>query len=164
MSSYPRHPRVASRLVAGTALALVLGLVSVVSLLALNPPPAQNGLGLLPSTVYLMARSGVLLSEPTGRPLITRDQAARVALRQGSQDSVQQAFLADVGSTGGGPLGSGVQLCWVVLLRASPDASGNLPAPGTIDLYMVLVNARSGRFEEGVIAFSGGPESGVGAE
>lgn len=164
MSPYPRRPHAVSRLLAGTALALAAGIVAVVSLLALSPSPSENGLGLLPSTVSLMARSGVVVNEPTGRPLVTRNRAAMVALRQGSQDSVKQAFLADVSSTGGGPLGPGVQLCWVVLLQASPDASGTLPAPGTIDLYMVVVNARTGRFEEGVIAFSGAPKSGVGAE
>ena len=146
------------------ALALAIGIVSVVSLLAISHPPSDNALGVLPSTVDLMARSGVVVGEPTGRPLITSQQAVRVALKQGSQDSAKQAFLADVSSTGGGPLGRGVHLCWVVLLQANPDASGNLPAPGTIDLYMVLVNARTGRFVEGVIAFSGAPKSGVGAE
>jgi hypothetical protein len=158
------HAAPSRRLVPGALFALVTAAVVVLTLLA-GPAPAQpNGFGLFPSTVHLMQRSGVLLSEPYSRPTIPSARAVALARRQGRQDRVQRVFLALATSTGGGPLGDRPRLCWVVLLRANPNARGNLPAPGHIQLYMVLVDARTGRFVEGVIAFAGQPQTGVGSE
>ena len=161
-ASVPRRPT--RRLLAGALFALVAGTIAVLTLLAPAAPPQPNGFGLLPGTVQLMQRSGVVLSEPRGRPTISEAQAVAVARRQGQQDQVRKVVLAEASSIGGGPLGSGGRLCWVVLLQANPNAAGNLPAPGRIQLYMVLVDARSGRFLEGVIAFAGQPRTGVGSE
>ncbi|HUY54022.1 MAG TPA: hypothetical protein VMV23_02560 [Candidatus Nanopelagicaceae bacterium] len=147
---------------AGALFALVLGCLGAVSLLALSPPSQPDGLGLLPQTVTLVGRSGVMLSDPLAPPLISQAKAIAVAMGQGRQDYVQQAVLANARSLVGGPLGRHTTLCWVVLLQANPDQSGNLPAPGQINLYLVLVNARTGRFIEGVIAFQGPSHSGVG--
>lgn len=141
---------------------MILGLLGALSLLALSPPPQPDGLGLLPQTVTLIGRSGVFLSDPRARPLISQARALSVAMGQGRQDYVQQAVLADAQSLAGGPLSARPTLCWVVLLQANPDQNGNLPAPGQISLYLVLVNARTGRFIEGVIAFQGPAQAGVG--
>ncbi|MHB1501910.1 MAG: hypothetical protein ACYCYK_12220 [Candidatus Dormibacteria bacterium] len=158
------HTAPSRRLVPAAALALVTAAAVVLPLLA-GPVPAQpNGFGLFPSTVQLMQRSGVLLSQPYGRPTVPSARAVALARRQGRQDHVQRVFLALATSTGGGPLGDQPRLCWVVLLRANPNALGNLPAPGHIQLYMVLVDAQTGRFVEGVIAFAGQPQTGVGSE
>jgi hypothetical protein len=157
-------PSSTHRLLAGALFGLIAGAVAVLTLLAVATPPQPNGFGLLPQTVQLMQRSGVILSEPTGHPAIAESRAVAVARRQGRQDQVERVVLAHAASIGGGPLGAAGKLCWVVLLQANPDAQGNLPAPGRIQLYMVLVDARSGRFLEGVIAFSGQPQTGVGSE
>ncbi|NNM97156.1 MAG: hypothetical protein HKL89_06080 [Candidatus Dormibacteraeota bacterium] len=148
---------------AGALFALVLGCLGALSLLSLSPPSQPDGLGLLPQTVTLVGRSGVMLSDPGGRPLISQAEAISVAMRQGRQDYVQQAVLVNAQSLAGGALGRNPTLCWLVLLQANPDRNGNLPAPGQISLYLVLVNARTGRFIEGVIAFQGPARSGVGA-
>ncbi|MHB8313945.1 MAG: hypothetical protein ACYDD0_11725 [Candidatus Dormibacteria bacterium] len=149
---------------AGSLFALVLGCLGVLSLLTGSASSQPNGLGLLPQAVILVGRSGVVLSDPGSRPAVSQAKAIAVALRQGRQDYVQQAVLADARDVTGGPLGTRTTLCWVVLLQANPDRNGNLPAPGQIDLYLVLVNARTGRFIEGVIAFHGQAQTGVGAE
>jgi hypothetical protein len=148
----------------GLLFGVVLVGAAVLTLQAVATPPLPNGLGLLPSTVVLVQRSGVTLTEPTATPLVTRSQAVTVARGQGSQDGVEQVILADVNGVPGSAVGSQRQLCWVILLQANPDESGNLPVPGYIDLYMVLVDAHSGRFLDGVIAFHGGAETGVGSE
>lgn len=133
-------------------------------MVATTAPPQANDLGILPSTVNLLDRSGLALAGPAGAALVTRRQALVVAGRQGRQDVPQAVFLADVSQPAGGAVGAQPRLCWVVLLRPSPDALGNLPAPGRIDLYAVLVDAHSGSFLEGVIAFRGASHSGVGSE
>ncbi len=152
------------RALAGSLFALALGCLGVLSLLAGSAPSQPDGLGLLPQTVTLVGRSGVVLSDPGSRPTISQAKAISVAMGQGRQDYIQQAVLADARDLAGGPLGTRPTLCWVVLLQANPDRNGNLPAPGQIDLYLVLVNARTGRFIEGVIAFHGQAQTGVGAE
>ncbi|MHB1575840.1 MAG: hypothetical protein ACYCX9_04900 [Candidatus Dormibacteria bacterium] len=157
-------PRSTHRLASGVLYGLVVTAVVVLTLLAVAAPPQPNGFGLLPSTVQLMQRSGVILSEPVGSPTVPESQAVAVARRQGRQNQVQRVVLARATSIGGGPLGQRGRLCWVVLLRANPNAAGNLPAPGRIELYMVLVDARTGHFLDGVIAFAGQPQTGVGSE
>jgi hypothetical protein len=144
-------------------LAAILVAVAVLSLLAVAAPPLPNGLGLLPSTVALVQRSGVTLNDPSASPAVSVTQAVKVARGQGSQDAVEAAILADVSGANGSSLGGTERLCWVVLLQANPDGGGNLPVPGEIDLYMVLVNAHTGRFLDGVIAFHGPPLTGVGS-
>ena len=163
MSRSALHPA-PHRLIAASLFALLAIAIALLTLLAQAAPPQPNGFGLLPHTVQLMARTGVVLSDPTGRPRISSAQAVAIAHRQGRQDQVRQVVLANAASLGGGPLGPRGRLCWVVLLRAVPDAAGNLPAPGRIQLYLVLVDARTGHFLEGVIAFAGQPRTGVGSE
>lgn len=148
---------------AGALFALVVVLVAVLSLMAMAQAPQPNGLGLLPNTVSLLQGTGLTLNQPAGAPAVSQRQAAAVAQRQGGQDTVQQVLLAQV-SAAGRQLGGRSRLCWVVLLRANPDLAGNLPAPGQIDLYLVVVDAHTGRFLEGVIAFHGAPHTGVGSE
>lgn len=148
----------------GLLLSVVLVGAAVLTLQAVASPPLPNGLGLLPATIALVQRSGVTLTEPNAIPIVTRSQAVAVARGQGSQDGVEQVILADVNGIDGSSLGSRQRLCWVIMLQANPDESGSLPVPGAIDLYMVLVDAHNGRFLDGVIAFHGGAETGVGSE
>ncbi|HVD04150.1 MAG TPA: hypothetical protein VNF75_08495 [Candidatus Dormibacteraeota bacterium] len=161
--SASRSSQQPSRTASGVLFALAAILIAVLSLLAMAPSPQPNGLGLLPETVAVMQGSGLTLNEPAGTAAIRRGQAVAVAQRQGRQDRVEQVVLAEV-TAAGSSLGAQPRLCWVVLLQANPDASGNLPAPGQIDLYLVLVDAHTGRFLDGVIAFQGGPHTGVGSE
>ncbi|MGA9775579.1 MAG: hypothetical protein WBU92_06610 [Candidatus Dormiibacterota bacterium] len=145
---------------------LMLALIGVVALTVMAPTaaPEPNGLGVLPTTVTLLQRSGIAISGPSGAAAVSQRQAMAVARRQGGQDIPQSAFLAEASQPAGGILGTRPRLCWVVLLEAAPDHLGNLPAPGQISLYAVLVDARNGRFLEGVIAFQGPAHSGVGSE
>jgi hypothetical protein len=159
-----RALRLRGAVLPGLLLGVVLLCAAVLTLQAVAFPPLPNGLGLLPSAVALVQRSGVTLTEPTAPPIVTRSRAVAVARGQGSQDGVEQVILADVNGVDDSSLGSRQRLCWVILLRANPDESGDLPAPGEIDLYMVIVDAHSGRFLDGVIAFQGGAETGVGWE
>ena len=145
---------------------LLLVLVGLVILTVTGPTgPAQaNGLGITPSTVLLLNQSGVSLQAPRGRALVNEGRAFRVARGQGFQDLPQSAFLALASQPEGGTVGARPRLCWVVLLQAGADSSGNLPAPGQITLYAVVIDARSGRFLTAVIAFQGPAHSGVGSE
>ena len=155
------------RLASPATLLLLLVLVGVVVLTVTGPKgPAQpNGLGITPSTVLLLNQSGLSLSAPQGRALVDESQAFRVARGQGLlQDLPRSAFLALASQPEGGTVGTRPHLCWVVLLQARADSSGNLPAPGEITLYAVVIDARSGRFLTAVIAFQGPAHSGVGSE
>ena len=154
------------RLASPATLVLLLLLVGLVIVSVTAPPgPAQvNGLGITPATVLLLNQSGVSLSAPQGRPLVNEGRALRVAQGQGFQDLPQSAFLALASQPEGGTVGVRPRLCWVVLLQAGADSSGNLPAPGQITLYAVVIDARSGRFLTAVIAFQGPAHSGVGSE
>ncbi len=154
------------RLASPATLLVLLLLVGVVILTVTGPTgPAQpNGLGITPSTVLLLNQSGLSLSTPQGRALVGEGRAFRVARGQGLQDLPQSAFLALASQPEGGTVGTRPRLCWVVLLQAGADSSGNLPAPGQITLYAVVIDARSGRFLTAVIAFQGPAHSGVGSE
>ena len=154
------------RLASPATLLVLLLLVGVVILTVTGPTgPAQpNGLGITPSTVLLLNQSGLSLSTPQGRALVGEGRAFRVARGQGLQDLPQSAFLALASQPEGGTVGTRPRLCWVVLLQAGADSSGNLPAPGQINLYAVVIDARSGRFLTAVIAFQVPAHSGVGSE
>jgi hypothetical protein len=74
-------------------------------------------------------------------------------------------FLATAVGTGGSAIHPPGKLCWVVFLNPGSNAEGNAPAPGEIELDVVLVGARSGAVIEGFIAFrSSTPQSEVGSE
>lgn len=144
----------------------LLVLLGAVLLTATGPSatPQANGLGITPATVLLLNQSGLSLSAPRGRALVGEGHALQVARGQGSQDLPQSAFLALASQPAGGRVGTRPRLCWVVLLRAGADASGNVPAPGRIELYAVVIDARTGSFLTAVIAFRGPAHSGVGSE
>lgn len=154
-----RRPLAAAIMV--TALLIVLIAVTVMST---GNATELNGLGVTPQTVTLLRRSGIAITEPGGRPAVPAKAAVRVAASQGRQDRVITAFLVDATQPAGGGIGARPRLCWVVLLEALPNLSGNLPAPGMIDLYAVVVDAHSGRFLDGLIAFHGQAHTGVGSE
>jgi hypothetical protein len=143
---------------------LVLVGVVIVTVAGSTGPVQANGLGITPSTVLLLSQSGLSLAAPQGRALVGEGRALQVARRQGLQDLPQSAFLALASQPQGGSVGSRPRLCWVVLLQAGPDPFGNLPAPGQISLYAVVIDARSGHFLTAVIAFRGPAHSGVGSE
>ncbi|MGH7611648.1 MAG: hypothetical protein ACREN4_06490 [Candidatus Dormibacteria bacterium] len=151
------------RLVAVVAL-LVLG--GVLTLAFVTSGPERNGLGLLPSTATLMARSGVELESPQGIAEISAQEATRLALAgQQGGSAVDQVVLATARGLPGSRLRSSGRLCWVVLLTPNPLALENAPAPGQIELDAILLDARTGGFIEGFIAFSGQtPDSRVGNE
>jgi hypothetical protein len=159
-------PKEGRRLASPATLLILLLLVWVVVLTVTGPtgPVQTNGLGITPSTVLLLNQSGLSLATPQGRALVGEGRALQVARRQGPQDLPQSAFLALASQPQGGTVGSRPRLCWVVLLQAGAGPFGNLPAPGQISLYAVVIDARSGRFLTGVIAFRGPAHSGVGSE
>lgn len=157
--SRPRRPPAAAILFIGLLVVLV-----ALTVMATGGAAQVNGLGVTPHTVSLLRRSGLAISEAGGRAPVTAREAVRVAAAQGTQNRVVTEFLVDARQPSGGPLGTSPRLCWVVLLEASPDLKGNLPAPGVIDLYAVVVDAHTGRFLDGVIAFHGQPHTGVGSE
>ncbi len=147
-------------------LLLVLLLIIGVVLTVTGPtaPVQANGLGITPSTVLLLDQSGLSVAAPQGRALVGEGRALQVARGQGIQDLPKSAFLALASQARGGSVGARPRLCWVVLLQAGADPFGNLPAPGQITLYAVVVDARSGHFLTAVVAFQGPAHSGVGSE
>ena len=154
------------RLASPTTFLISLLLVGLVILTVTGPagPVQSNGLGITPSTVLLLNLSGLSLAAPQGRALVGEGRALRVARNQGLQDLPKYAFLTLASQPQGGSVGARPRLCWVVLLQAGADRFGNLPAPGQIRLYAVVIDARSGRFLTAVIAFRGPAHSGVGSE
>lgn len=146
-------------------LVLLLGLGGVLTLAFVTSPPAPNGLGLLPTTETLLARSGVQLASPSGHARVTASQAGQTALAGQTQTVVVRIVLATAQGLPGSRLGPHRRLCWVVFLSPNQGPLGEPPAPGQIDLDTVLVDAHSGSFVAGFIAFHGPtPHSQVGTE
>lgn len=148
---------------AGLILLLMVGLAAV-TVVAPSGTAQANGLGITPGTVSLLRQSGLSLAAPQGRPAVGKGPALAVARAQGIQDLPKMSFLALVSQPQGGSVGPRPRLCWVVLMQAAASPLGDLPAPGQITLYAVVVDAHSGRFLTAVIAFQGPADSGVGSE
>ncbi|MGC1185656.1 MAG: hypothetical protein WBA31_10995 [Candidatus Dormiibacterota bacterium] len=147
------------------ALVLVLALVGGLTLVAINSTPAPNGLGVLPADQSILEQSGVVLQTPTGKPTVKADAAAKAAARQQPGSEPETVLLATAVGTGGSAIHPPGKLCWIVFLNPGSDAEGNAPAPGDIELDVVLVGAHSGSVIEGFIAFrSSTPMSQVGTE
>lgn len=147
------------------ALVVVLALVGGVTLVAINSTPAPNGLGVLPADQTILEQSGVVLQTPQGKPTVKADAAATAAAHQQPGSAPESVFLATAVGTGGSAIHPPGKLCWVVFLNPGSDAGGNAPAPGDIELDVVLVGAHTGSVIEGFIAFrSSTPMSEVGSE
>ncbi len=147
------------------AVVLVLALVGGVTLVAINSTPSPNGLGVLPTDQTILEQSGVVLQTPTGKATVKSVAAATAAASQQPGAEPESVFLATAVGTGGSAIHPPGKLCWVVFLNPGSNAEGNAPAPGEIELDVVLVGARSGAVIEGFIAFrSSTPQSEVGSE
>jgi hypothetical protein len=146
-------------------LALALGLVGTLALLALPAPPAPNGLGILPSALTSLQASGLTLATPTGPAGITARRAAAAASSTQSGSAVESEALATVIGPGRDRLGPPGQLCWVVFLNPGSGGATNLEEQGDVEFDAVLVNAHSGSVIAGFISFrSSTPGSRVGSE
>jgi hypothetical protein len=145
--------------------ALIVGLVAALTLSATHAPESANGLGILPTTQFLLEQSGVTLQTPDRPANISLAQAESAATQGQSGALVNKVLLAVAVGSRGSVISPPGRLCWVVFLNPAAEEETNPPAPGAIRLDAVLVDAQTGAVIEGFIDFgSSTPNSKVGSE
>ncbi|HEY6538386.1 MAG TPA: hypothetical protein VI138_05020 [Candidatus Dormibacteraeota bacterium] len=135
------------------AVLLLVALAGALTLHAVSGTPSPNGLGVLPAQQTILERSGVALQVPTGKATVRARSAAKAAAKDQPGSAPTTVLLARAEGAHGSALSPPGRLCWVVFLEPGSDAEGDAPAPGQIQLDVVLVDAHTGGVIEGFIAF-----------